>query len=49
MVGEEVFCDGIKELHETFAAGGANMVGHVDAGGYQHEEPKSGNGDYQGR
>ena len=27
------FCDGIEELHETFAAAGAKMVGYVDAGG----------------
>merc|ERR1712173_136059 len=35
------FCDGIEELHETFAAAGAKMVGYVDAGGYQHAESKS--------
>jgi len=35
------FCDGIEELHATFAAAGAKMVGYVDAGGYQHEESKS--------
>merc|ERR1719323_940990 len=35
------FCDGIEELHETFAAAGAKMVGYVDAKGYQHEESKS--------
>merc|ERR1711884_823988 len=39
------FCDGIEELHETFAAAGAKMVGYVDAGGYQHEESKSVKGD----
>jgi len=35
------FCDGIEELHATFAAAGAKMVGYVDAGGYGHEESKS--------
>jgi len=39
------FCDGIEELHETFAAAGAKMVGYVDAGGYQHAESKSVKGD----
>ena len=39
------FCDGIEELHETFAAAGAKMVGYVDAGAYQHEESKSTRGD----
>ena len=35
------FCDGIEELHETFAVAGAKMVGYVDSRGYQHEESKS--------
>jgi len=35
------FCDGIEELHATFAAAGAKMVGYVDASGYAHEESKS--------
>jgi len=35
------FCDGIEELHETFAAAGAKLVGYVDASGYQHTESKS--------
>merc|ERR1712173_102218 len=35
------FCDGIEELHETFAAAGAKMVGYVDSSGYQHSESKS--------
>merc|ERR1712061_480922 len=35
------FCDGIEELHETFAAAGAKLVGYVDAGEYQHQESKS--------
>merc|ERR1712241_1182184 len=35
------FCDGIEELHATFAAAGAKMVGYVDASGYSHEESKS--------
>ena len=39
------FCDGIEELHETFAAAGAKMVGYVDAGGYQHQASKSVRGD----
>jgi flavodoxin I len=39
------FCDGIEELHETFAAAGAKMVGYVDASGYQHAESKSVKGD----
>merc|ERR1712173_547945 len=39
------FCDGIEELHETFAAAGAKMVGYVDSGGYQHAESKSVKGD----
>merc|ERR1719464_1587432 len=39
------FCDGIEELHETFAAAGAKMVGYVDASAYQHDESKSTRGD----
>lgn len=39
------FCDGIEELHETFAAAGAKLVGYVDAGGYQHQASKSVRGD----
>merc|ERR1719391_52525 len=39
------FCDGIEELHETFAAAGAKMVGYVDAGVYQHQASKSVRGD----
>jgi flavodoxin I len=35
------FCDGIEELHETFKAAGAKMIGYVDASGYGHEESKS--------
>merc|ERR1711862_8039 len=35
------FCDGIEELHETFKAAGAKMVGYVDSSGYSHEESKS--------
>merc|ERR1719330_1204410 len=38
------FCDGIEELHETFAAAGAKMVGYVDSSGYQHAESKSDQG-----
>eukprot|EP00415_Alexandrium_ostenfeldii_P001495 UN1495 len=32
-------------MHETFKAAGANMVGYVDASGYQHQESKSVRGD----
>jgi flavodoxin I len=35
------FCDGIEELHETFAAAGAKMVGYSDASGYDYTESKS--------
>jgi flavodoxin I len=35
------FCDGIEELHNTFQAAGAKMLGYVDASGYQHSESKS--------
>merc|ERR1712083_951561 len=35
------FCDGIEELHETFKAAGAKMVGYVDASSYNHSESKS--------
>jgi len=35
------FCDGIEELHSTFAAAGAKMVGYVDASGYTFDESKS--------
>merc|ERR1711897_11671 len=38
------FCDGIEELHETFKAAGATLVGYVDAGSYNHSESKSDNG-----
>jgi len=41
----ENFCDGIEELHETFKASGAKMVGYVDASNYEHEESKSVRGD----
>jgi len=39
------FCDGMEELHETFAAAGAKMVGYVDAIDYKHMESKSMRGD----
>merc|ERR1712032_1636358 len=39
------FCDGIEELHETFAAAGAKMMGYVDASAYQHAASKSVRGD----
>merc|ERR1719433_2091227 len=35
------FCDGIEELHETFKAAGAKMVGYVDSSGYEFSESKS--------
>lgn len=35
------FCDGIEELHSTFAAAGAKLIGYVDASGYTYEESKS--------
>jgi len=38
------FCDGIEELHETFKAAGAKMIGYVDSAGYQHAESKSDQG-----
>jgi len=40
----ENFCDGIEEIHSTFAAAGAKMVGAVDAGGYTFDESKSASG-----
>jgi len=38
------FCDGIEELHSTFKAAGATMVGSVDASGYEFSESKSASG-----
>jgi len=35
------FCDAIQEMHATFSAAGAKMLGQVDASGYQHAESKS--------
>jgi flavodoxin I len=35
------FCDAIEELHSTFAAAGAKMLGYVADGDYQHTESKS--------
>merc|ERR1712100_751521 len=35
------FCDAIEELHSTFEAAGAKMLGYVDSSGYQHSESKS--------
>jgi flavodoxin I len=36
------FCDGIEELHNTFEAAGAKMLGYVDASGYEmYTESKS--------
>merc|ERR1712187_350817 len=39
------FCDAIEELHSTFAAAGAKMLGYVSSDGYQHSESKSVSGD----
>merc|ERR1712050_159991 len=38
------FCDGIEELHATFKAAGAEVVGFVDASSYNHSESKSDQG-----
>merc|ERR1712203_17800 len=35
------FCDAIEEMHSTFKAAGAKMLGAVDSSGYQHAESKS--------
>jgi flavodoxin I len=35
------FCDGIEELHDTFEAAGAKMIGYVSTDGYSHTESKS--------
>jgi len=35
------FCDAMDEIHSTFKAAGAKMVGYVDSSGYQHQESKS--------
>merc|ERR1712048_763964 len=37
--------DAIEELHSTFAAAGAKMLGYVASDGYQHSESKSVSGD----
>jgi len=37
----ENFCDAIEEMHSTFEAAGAKMLGYVDASGYSHTESKS--------
>merc|ERR1711862_309001 len=39
------FCDAIEEIHSTFAAAGAKMLGQVDASGYSHSASKSQSGD----
>jgi len=39
------FCDGIEEVHSTFSAAGAKMLGQVSAAGYSHSESKSQVGD----
>merc|ERR1712039_1117157 len=38
------FCDGIEELNSTFKAAGADVIGYVDAGSYNHSESKSDQG-----
>merc|ERR1719362_925192 len=38
------FCDGIEELHSTFKAAGATMVGSVDSSDYDFSESKSASG-----
>jgi len=35
------FCDAIEELHNTFQAAGAKMLGYVDSSDYQHTDSKS--------
>jgi flavodoxin I len=35
------FCDAIEEVHSTFSAAGAKMLGQVDASGYSHSASKS--------
>merc|ERR1712050_208888 len=35
------FCDCIEEIHSTFAAAGAKMIGYVDSSAYNHSESKS--------
>merc|ERR1712187_163664 len=35
------YCDAIEELHSTFAAAGAKMLGYVSSAGYEHSESKS--------
>merc|ERR1719325_297580 len=35
------FCDGIEELHSTFEAAGAKLIGYVGSAGYAHSESKS--------
>merc|ERR1719305_93826 len=39
------FCDAIEELHSTFSAAGAKMLGYVPDSDYQHTESKSQDGD----
>merc|ERR1719373_1074872 len=38
------FCDGIEELHSTFTAAGAKVIGYVPTDGYSHSESKSDQG-----
>merc|ERR1719443_1951359 len=35
------FCDAIEELHNTFQAAGAKMLGYTDAADYMHSDTKS--------
>jgi len=35
------YCDAIEELHNTFQAAGAKMIGYVSDGDYEHSDSKS--------
>ena len=37
----EYFCDAIEELHDAFAAAGANMIGYVSPEGYNFTDSKA--------
>jgi flavodoxin len=38
----DYFCDAMEELHSSFAAAGADMVGQWPTQGYEHSESKVG-------
>jgi flavodoxin I len=40
----DYFCDAMEELHTTFSAAGAQVVGSWPAEGYGHSESKVGDG-----